>query len=249
MARVSSSFPSPEPMSRIWPGWTLAPKLTIRSARRARGGTAWGGDASWAAKGAAWTLRARSSASSILPLSAREPARPTGTTSRSSRRWLGDRRLGSRRCRRQRAHGLRGRPRARASAETRAGDDRAKACGGAELPQVHARADERAGRLAGAAPAAALPGHAEDRGGRGGARVRLPGDGPLAAAEPRARGARLFGRAAQRGGGRARSRRRRLRPRAASRQRQGRQGAARPARRGGGPSASRATSTKRDPSW
>src|SRR6266536_1245977 len=34
MARVSSSFPSPERMSRIWPFCTLAPKLTIRSARR-----------------------------------------------------------------------------------------------------------------------------------------------------------------------------------------------------------------------
>src|SRR6266576_2283796 len=34
MARVSSSFPSPERTSRIWPFCTFAPKLTIRSARR-----------------------------------------------------------------------------------------------------------------------------------------------------------------------------------------------------------------------
>src|SRR5947208_15652919 len=34
MARVSSSFLSPERTSRIWPSCTFAPKLTIRSARR-----------------------------------------------------------------------------------------------------------------------------------------------------------------------------------------------------------------------
>jgi hypothetical protein len=143
---------------------------------------------------------------------------------------------GSRRCRRPRAHGLCRGPRARASPETRAGDDRAEACSGAELPQVHAWADERARRLARTAPAAAPPGHAEDRGGRVGPQCACGGRAARPA-EPRAGGARVFGRPSKRGGGRPRSRRRRLRPRTTSRQGQGRQGAPRPARRGGGPSA------------
>ena len=95
-------------------------------------------------------------------------------------------------------------------------------------------AEERAGRVAVAAPSAQAAGHAEAGRGRGrarGARRRRA----AGAAKRRADGARLLRRPAERGGGRARPRGRGLRPRAAARQGQGRQGATRPARRGGGP--------------
>src|SRR2546428_12748736 len=63
---------------------------------------------------------------------------------------------------REGAHGLRGRTRARTAAEACPGDDRAKGRGHPQLPPLHARADERAGHLSGAAAPEAASRHAED---------------------------------------------------------------------------------------
>src|SRR5262249_10118874 len=138
--------------------------------------------------------------------------------------------------RRARADGLRRRARPRAAAQTGAGDDRAEDRRRPKLPSLHARADEGSGRAPDAAPATAPPRHAEAGGGRGRARVARR-RGAARAAEPGARRARLLRRPARVGSRRARPRGRRLRPRAASRARQGREGAHRPARRGGRASA------------